>query len=362
MIDERTLNEHFPYRPRGYFDHAAVSTAPVEVETAVAAVAHALGQGTAGSDDWHEHTDGATGLLAQELGVTEPAISVLANTSSAINAAARAIPLSSGDEVIVFADDFPSPRMPWRTLLGVSIREVASALDVDRTTALISAMGPATRVVSVTHVHATTGEALDLARLHEACVTADVLLVVDGTQAAGLFPGAAAHADLYVAASYKWLLAGFGTAAVATSDRFDERAIPGLIGYMNVPPSPRLAVGHPNFFGLAALQAAARVRHTIGLDTIRAHTLDLGWRIATEAEALGLSPIVSAPASGIVALTASDAPALAAALKERGVTTAVRDGALRLSPYLTTTHEDVDLLLTALAELAPAHQPSGGHR
>ncbi|MDF2507010.1 MAG: putative cysteine desulfurase/selenocysteine lyase [Microbacterium sp.] len=361
MIDERAIADHFPHRPGGYFDHAAVSTVPVEVEEAVVGVARALGRGTHGSSDWHELTDDTAALLADELGVAATAVSVLANTGTAINAVARAIPLSAGDEVIVLADDFPSPRMPWRTVPGVVVREVATTVGADRTAALLSAIGPATRAMSVTHVHATTGDALDLARLHEACTSADVLLIVDGAQAAGLFPDAARHADVYVAASYKWLLAGFGAAVVATGERFDDRAVPGLIGYMNEPPSPRLAVGHSNLFGMAALQAAARVRQAIGLEPIRTHTLSLARRIADGAAELGLPPAVSEPVSGIVSLAVSEAATLTERLRDRGITTTVRDGALRVSPYLTTTHDDVDRLLSALTELAPAHQPHGGH-
>ncbi|NJI60392.1 aminotransferase class V-fold PLP-dependent enzyme [Microbacterium oxydans] len=361
MIDERAIADHFPHRPRGYFDHAAVSTVPVEVESAVAGVARALGRGTRGSSDWHELTDDVSVLLADELGVAATAVSVLANTGTAINSVARAIPFVGGDEVIVLADDFPSPRMPWHTIPGLSVQEVATTAHADRTTALIAAISPGTRAVSVTHVHATTGDVLDLARLHDACVSADALLIVDGAQAAGLFPGAARHADVYVAASYKWLLAGFGAAVVATGERFDDRAVPGLIGYMNEPPSPRLAVGHSNLFGMAALQAAARVRQGIGLEAIRAHTLSLTRRIADGAADLGLPPAAAEPASGIVSLTVADAPTLTDRLKDRGITTTVRDGALRVSPYLTTTHDDVDLLLSALTELAPAHHPHGGH-
>ena len=292
MIDHNLIAEHYPRHPRGYFDHAAVSTVPVAVERAVAEVARALTSGTRGSELWHDLTDRAVEYLAVELGVASSALSVLANTSTAFNSIARAIPFERGDEVVVFGDDFPSPRMPWRTVPAVTVREITPQPGIDRTGALQSAIGKATRVISITHVHATTGSVVDLERLHATCLDADVLLVVDAAQAAGLFPGAAAHADVYVGASYKWLQAGFGAAVVATGDRFSDRAVPGLIGYMNEPPSPRLPVGHSNLFGLAALQAAASVRQQIGLDAIRnqyieARADDRGRRSRPGARAVG---------------------------------------------------------------------------
>lgn len=358
MIDAGRLDRHFPQRPAGYFDHASTGTVPVDVVAAVGRVAGALGGGETGSARWAEETDAATDLLALDLGTTPERLEVLANTSTAVNAAARAIPFAAGDEVLVLADDFPSVRLPWTTIPGITIRELRPGDGDERTSVVVAALRDRTRVVAVTHVHASTGTVLDLERLGAACRQAGVLLVVDAAQAAGLLPGAARHADVYIGASYKWLLAGFGAAVVATSERFDEQAEPGLLGYRNARPSPRLVVGHRNLFGLAALATAARVRHAIGLDAIREHTLGLVARIEDAAAALDL-PLGSRHAgAGIVSLAVDDAAGLARSLRERGIIVAVRDGLLRVSPYLTTHDADVDRLLTALEDLAPAHRPS----
>ena len=360
MIDQRVIAEFFPRHPRGYFDHAAVSTVPAAVEASVAGVARALAGGTTGSPDWHALTDGMADLLALDLGVAPSAITVLANTSTAITAAARAIPFAAGDVVLTFADDFPSPRMPWRTIPGVVTREIAPEDGADRTEALVSALDASTRAVAVTHVHATTGATLDLERLHRACIAADALLIVDGAQAAGLLTGGAAHADVYVAPSYKWLLAGFGAAVIATGARFDEQAVPTLIGYLNAPPSPKLEIGHGNLFGLAALSAAAEF-------AMRSVSASVCERIAsspiacrTSAAELGLPIAQGTRGAGIVSLRVADAAASVAELAERGITATVREGALRLSPYLTTTDDDVDLLVSALADTASAHRPHEG--
>src|SRR5699024_3392708 len=108
-------------------------------------------------------------------------------------------------------------------------------------------------------------------------------LMVDAAQSAGLLDRAAAHADVYVGASYKWLLAGFGAAVVATSSRFNEVANPIFRGYRNPAPSPHFEVGHSSLFILAALQQATAVRHAIGTRTIRDHTLSMVEHITREA-------------------------------------------------------------------------------
>lgn len=361
MIDPDLIARHFPDRGTGYFDHAAVGTAPVDVAFAVARVAHALAGGVTGSHEWHEATDGATDLHAVDFGVPPDRLVVLANTGGAVNAVARAIPFAAGDEVVTFADDFPSVRLPWAAVPGITVRELDPGEGDERTSVACAAIREATRVVAVTHVHASTGTVIDLERLGAACREVGALLVVDAAQAAGLLTGGARHADVYIGAAYKWLLAGFGAAVVATSLRFDEEAVPGLLGYANAPPSRSLAVGHSNLFGLAALQAAADVRHRIGLEAIRAHTQGLIARITAGAADLDLALASRHAGAGIVSLDVLDAPALARSLRERGIVAAARAGLLRLSPYLTTHDSDVDRLLTALDDLAPRYRRGARH-
>jgi selenocysteine lyase/cysteine desulfurase len=352
MIDPAFLDEQYPHRPVGYFDAAAVGAVPAAVVRAVSGVAAALEGGLSGSAAWHERTDRAFEFLAEDLGVTSHRLVAAANTSDGINHAARAIPFSEGDEVLAFADDFPSARMPWTTLAATRVRHVDPGVGDERTVALLSAIDERTRVVSVTHVHASTGTTLDLSQIAEACRAVDALLIVDGAQAAGLLPLAAMHADVYVAASYKWLSAGFGAAVIATSERFDALAVPALVGYRNVPPSPRLHVGHDNLFGLAALQAAAEVRRIIGIGNVLEHTRRLIGRISEGATAAGIGLGSDHAGAGIVSLAVADAPGLVSALSVRGLIAAHRDGLLRVSPSVITTDADVDHLLEALSELA----------
>lgn len=350
MIPQEVLETHFPNRPVGYFDHAAVGTVPASVSRAVADVAVALEGGLRGSAAWHARTDDALELLSADFGVPAKQLVVLANTSTAMNAAARAIPLPIGARVLTFADDFPSPRMPWPGIPAAEVTELEPG--ANRTETLLDAIDKGVSVVSVTHVHATTGETLDLARIHAACRAVGALLLVDGAQGAGLLTGSAPHADVYVGASYKWLLAGFGAAVVATSPEFDAIAEPVFRGYMNPEPSPRLHVGHTTLFMLAALQQAAIVRQEIGTELIRTHTESAVEQIAQAATDLGFTPLPNTRGAGIVSLTVADASGLQHSLAEQGVTSAVRDGHLRLSPHLTTTQDDIDLLISGLGSAA----------
>lgn len=359
-IRPEVIREHFPDRPEGYFDHAAVGPVPAAVVRAVRDVAQELSRGVLGSAGWRRHTDGALDALALELGVATDRLGVLANTSTAMNLAARSIALPRGARVVTFADDFPSPRMPWPGIDAAVLTEIDPG--ADRTERLIEAIDDRVHVVSVTHVHASTGEVLYLPRVHAACRAAGTLLLVDGAQAAGLIPGAAAHADVYVAPTYKWLLAGFGGAVTATSARFDEASDPAFRGYRNPAPSHRLEVGHDNLFILAALRAATQVRHAIGVESIRRHTRAAVERIAAGAAEAGFTPQPSSGGAGIISLRSADATTLQRHLAAEGFSTAVRDGLVRISPYAITSHDDVTRLLTSLEKAAPRNRPTGGDR
>lgn len=350
MIDAALLRQHFPSRPAGYFDTAAVGCAPVEVADAVRGVAEALGRGLTGSSMWHRLTDGVEELVAPDLGCAPEAIEVLASTSEAIGLAATAMRLSSRDDVVVFADDFPSARMPWHAIGGPRVVEVPGGAGPNRTQHILAALGPKTRVVSITHVHASTGAVADLAAIHAACLSIDAMLVVDGAQAGGLLPDAAIHSDVYAVPSYKWLHAGFGAAVVMTGPRFRARAVPSLVGHRNPPPSPSLAPGHDNLFGLAALRAAARVREGLGREAIRRHVVATVGRVVAAASDLGVA--VAPAGAGIVSLEVVDAAALQARLRADGIHVAVRDGLLRISPSVTSTEADLDGLLGGIARHA----------
>lgn len=73
----------------------------------------------------------------------------------------------------------------------------------------------------------------------------------------------------------------------------------------------------------------------------RASFADLGGRVVTPEDPDRRGPLV--------AIAATDAPALVAALAEDGVVASSRDGNLRVSPHLYNSAEDVEAVLRSLA-------------
>ncbi|WP_447648153.1 aminotransferase class V-fold PLP-dependent enzyme [Microbacterium forte] len=355
-----SLAEEFADRgDTAYFDTASVGLVPARVTGAVTETMRALEQGTRGSERWHALTDPAAALLAEEWKVNSGSISFVSSTGEAMNAVARALALGRGEEVVAARGDFPQTHLPFRALGTGRLRLVDAGAAGDRTSALLDALTPATRAVVVTHVHAETGDELDLRSLSAACRANDTLLIVDGAQAAGIIPVPTGLCDIYTAVGYKWLCAGFGIAAVHRSARYDAAAQPGLRGYANEGPESReLRTGHLNLVGAAALTASLTLRSELGIATLERLALSVRDRIADSFRAKGLDV---RSGGGIVSIASRDADRTVAELAARGVQAAVRGGRVRVSPHFYTTEEEVQRLLEAVDDLVDpfAHQGEG---
>ncbi|WP_033287708.1 aminotransferase class V-fold PLP-dependent enzyme [Amycolatopsis jejuensis] len=355
------LAAHFPGRPQEarYFDTASVGLVPAAVREAVGRCYSALEHGRLGTAQLNRRIAQAYELLAAEFGVTVPETAVASSTSDAVAAITRLIPWRSGDEIIVLEQDFPSIVMPWyHAGPGARVRKVAPLAGDERLTPLLAAIGRNTRVVAVSHVNSTTGTRLDLVALGRACREAGVLLVVDGAQAGGCLPAEAEHVDFYVCTGYKWLLAGFGVAAVV--GRKETLRHLGIRAGHSF--SAALAYGYFNVPGVCALGAALEVRQQIGTEWITARAGELAARIHRGCVSLGLPPVAPIERTGtLVCLdTAFDPEAATARLAAQGVHVAARGSRLRISGHFYNSDEDVEVLLASLAGLArqhPRHRP-----
>jgi cysteine desulfurase / selenocysteine lyase len=344
----------FPLKPPvAYLDTASIGLVPREVRAAVADCYNALGAGTQGMARTRSAVERARTLLAEEFGCDGTDITFTSSTGEAINAVARAVPWQPGDEVLVLEDEFPTTLLPWSRIPGVRLVTVAPGPDDDRLGALLAAIGPRTRLVSVSHVNSSTGTLVDLVTLGEACARGGALLLCDGAQSAGALPVDLTGVDFFVATGYKWMLAGFGIAFVITKASVRDTLTPTLLGHGNVPPSHQLTVGTSNLAGIHALGAAADLRRRIGREAIMQRAGALARRIREEGTALGLRPVTRDNAHGTIISFAPPTPTVSAAaveqLRRSDVIVADRGGTIRVSPHFYTRDSEVDALLTALS-------------
>ncbi|GGA61159.1 hypothetical protein GCM10011490_09180 [Pseudoclavibacter endophyticus] len=351
---EARLREDFPYRDGRVYLNSAGAGLPWRGVAGVAAEHYAqiARLGADAQPQWHELAARTRGRVAAMLRVGVDEIAFLRSTTEVMNLAAASLDWSAGDEVVYPADDFPSVVLPWSSALAAGAHPIAVAVpdESSRTDALVDAITQRTRMVAVTHVNATTGTRVDLDRLGDACRAVDALLVVDGIEALGAIPVDLARVDVYGSGVFKWLLSGFGTAIGVFRERTAAHLTPAYRGYANPAPSPRFEYSEPNFPGLAVLDATLAYLDDLGWATVHERVRMLTDRVSDIVDSLGLDVVTPASRAGIFSFRVPDAAGLVARLSDRGIDVVAKQGLVRVSPHVYTSHRDIDRFERALAD------------
>jgi len=315
---------------------------------------------------------------AELLSCTTDEIAFVPNTSTGIHLVADGLDWRPGDGVVVFDRDFPANVRPWQRLArrGVTLSWVPmhqGGYDLDDVAA---AIGPATRLVAVSHVNFATGFRSDLDRICDLAAQAGALVCVDAVQSLGVLPlsVAATPVDFLAAGAHKWLGGPPGTGVFyCRRDRLELlRSAPtgwfGFDGAAELMKGPghlrydlperssaaRVEGGMYDILGMVGLAAALAELSAIGIDAIagRARRLarsvrdgltDLGYPLASAAGPESWSGVIS------IACPAPEARRILGRMDRAGVQVSCADGLVRISPHYWTGDEEIELLLKELA-------------
>jgi selenocysteine lyase/cysteine desulfurase len=368
-----------------YLNCAYMAPLPKAVEAAgVAGIRYrSLTAGTR-TFDFFEDPDRVRALFAQLVHAPDPQrVAIIPSVSYGIALCARNITLSAGQNVVVLHEQFPSGIYAWRRLTaaaGASVRVVRPPenipLSADRArqwnARLLDAIDKNTAVVGIEPLHWADGTLFDLEAVGTRCREVGAALIVDGTQSLGALPFDVQRVqpDALIVAAYKWLLGPIGIGAVYLGPRFDDGVpleetwlgrrgssnLRGLTDYVDDYADGMVRFdmgGRANMIFVPMMAAAlelllawepARIQDYCAQLTrpLVARASTLGYDIAPEsdraAHLFGLHP----PA-GIQSET------IARGLAERHVAVSVRGRAIRVSPNVYNSEEDVAALCDALA-------------
>lgn len=315
------------------------------------------------------------GLLAGLVG-GHPEHIVLGNsTSYGLHLIANGLRWADGDEVLTIEGDYPATVLPWQRLVrdGVQVRALQphdGGLDPQ---ALATEIGPRTRLLAVTWVNSFNGHALDLAGLGAVCRRADVLLVVNASQALGarILDVATTPVDAVVSCGYKWLCGPYGTGFTwLHPDLLDQlrpqqaywlamQAGRGLDQMRTTQIRDDLGVRAFDVFCPAAFTttlpwiAALELLQRTGIDSIAAFDQQLVDRLVDNLDPHRyelVSPAAGPTRSTLVVMARRDGTTaqLYEQLTEAGIDTAYREGNVRASLHLFNTPEQVDRALDVL--------------
>ena len=330
-----------------------------------------------GAEDFFEPVATLRPKLAGVLGGDAAGIALTSSVSYGVAVAANNLPVRSGQQILVLAEQFPSNVYAWRELARRNDAEVVVVerpSDQDWAGAIDRAVSEQTAIVAVPACHWTDGTRVDLDVVGARVREVGAALVVDVCQAAGAVPVDVERIepDFVVGAVYKWLLGPYslGYLWVAPQHRDGEpiefnwitRAgsedFAALVDYGDEygPGARRFDTGEvSNFVGVAVANAAMDFLADHPPVAVAEHGRHLTTRILDGAAELGFvvppENVRSPHLVGIGLPGRLEPAALAAHLAERHVHVSVRGSSVRISVHLWNTQDDVDRLLGALGEL-----------
>ena len=267
---------------------------------------------------------------------------------------------------IVFEDEnFPSvqyffSRQPGWRVEAVPKERLLDAIDED------------TVLVPVSHVLFKSAYVQDASAIVEKAHRVGAYVVLDVFQSAGVLPldVAALGVDFAVGGCLKWLCGGPGNGFLYVRPDLRGRLQPALTGWMAHPdpfafaPLPmryadtpfRFLNGTPNVPSLHAALEGLRIVREVGVERIRAHSLQLTDRLLQRADEAGLpslTPREHARRGGTVAVDPPNAEAISRELLASDILIDYRPGAgIRVAPHFYTTEDECDEVIGEIAALA----------
>ena len=316
--------------------------------------------------------------VARLVGGRPDEVAVTTGTSAGLAAVAAGIDWKPGDEVLVGRGEFPAHFSTWlryQEAGKLRVRIVEPKGRFISADDYIAAVGPQTRVISASLVRFDNGVRLDAARVARACEKFGAALVLDLAQCAGAMKIDLRElgASMATCSGYKWLLGPYGTGFFWVASEWTERLPLGAVNFLSlegarefhalpsgnlrpVPGASRWDSAEPaSFTNLAALASALDFVLRIGVEAIEryndaliAQILDglprTHCSLASPSERERRGPYVC-----VAARDPKETQALYEKLRAAQVSVSLRENALRISPHIYNTPEDISRLMNVLS-------------
>jgi selenocysteine lyase/cysteine desulfurase len=379
-FDVHALREReFPTAARApYLNAASVAPLPERALRAVDAYnrrrasAHDLT-----GDDFEPTLARAREAAARLIGAHADEIALLPNTSFGINLAAHVLPLRPGQRVVVSDREFPANVYPWMQLArsaGVQLDLVpADELGRPDEARLLAELERGdVGIFALSAVQFASGYSAVLERFGRVCRERGTYFVVDAIQALGQLPVdvRAAGVDILATGGHKWLCSPFGTGFAYVRRELVAELEPRVVGWTAMAgtldysrlldyryefweTARRFEVATLPFQDIAGMTESLGLLHEIGPDAVHRHLVGLLDPLVEWISANGAAEIVSdlrpEHRSGIFCFRPPNAERAFGALERAGVVCVLREGAIRVSPHLYNTEDDIAVVMEVLS-------------
>jgi kynureninase len=235
---------------------------------------------------------------------------------------------------------------------------------------VVDAIDERTLLVPISHVLYKSGEIQDVAAIVARAHEAGAHVVLDAYQSAGIVPldVTALGVDFAVGGSVKWLCGGPGNGWLYVRPDLTERLEPTVTGWQAhaepfafeeelryAPGSTRFLTGTPNVPALYAATAGYDLIEEVGVERIRARSLEQTGLAIELARAAGFevrSPLEPDRRGGTVTLHVPEFAAVQRELGAREIVCDFRpDAGIRLGPHFFTTDAELRHAIAQIAEI-----------
>jgi cysteine desulfurase / selenocysteine lyase len=351
-----------------FLNHAAVAPAPTRVREAVAAwMDDLVDHGMDHLADWLRQERDVRARAAKLLGAAADEVAFVRSTSHGLGMFAEGLAWQPGDEVAVCTElEYPANVYPWMHLQdrGVVVRPIAACAGGVTVESVARALGPRTRVVSVSSVQFASGVATDLEAIGALCRERSVRFCVDGIQSVGAFPIDVhrANIDFLAADSHKWQLGLPGIGIAFVRRELAPQLRPSVVGWKSVKnpldfdhlclelrdDATRFEEGTESFPMIMGLGAALALLEEVGVERIAAHIAAWLAEVEQPLAAAGLDP--GPPAAvrrGILTFRspAGSAEEFVTRARQAGLALSPRRGRVRVSPHFYNGEAELRALI-----------------
>ena len=352
-----------------YLNHAAVAPLCRRASDAMKWLAEdGCVNGSLHYSQWEESYAGLRQAAARLINAEPGEIAIVKNTSEGIATVALGLDWKPGDRIVAFHEEFPANYYIWKKLeqwKGVEVQWLSCFDPIER----IAEAARGAKLLAISYVQYLSGHKVDLEAIGQVCRRERVFFFVDAIQGMGAFPIDVKRMNIQALAAdgHKWMLGPEGNGVLYIEQEWQDRVEPIEFGWTTVAgyvdyasrdmalrrDAGRYECGTLNTIGCFGLRAGIELLLEVGVEAVGRQVTFLADRLAAGACAKGYETMVARTAetaAGIVSIRKQgvDSRMVWSRLREKGITSAPRQGYVRLSPHFYLSPDDIDRVIAEL--------------
>lgn len=367
----RIRNEQF-FLPewRNFLNNGSLGVTPRPVFQAVADYMQ-LGDSRALDEypRWgYETMDAHRQEMADFIGCSKDELALTHSATTAMGIVAAGLDLKAGDEVLSTDQEHPSGRGCWQmkaARVGTTVREIKIPTSpknlAEVTDALISAIGPRTRVLSFSSILTTTGLVLPAKEICQAARAKGVITVVDGAHHHGQVP-LNIHdvgCDFMAGSPHKWMFAPAGSGLLYIREEWLDKLWPTIVttswNDTKLKAARFMMIGTNNRAIMEGMIAGLRFGKSLGYDNVFARIHHLAKLTCERARQFPYIDVVTPQddrAFGSIAYLKfqKDAKPLWEACAKKKIWITHSERGMRFSNHIHTRLRDIDMFFDTVRE------------